>query len=885
MDTDTFSPASPGAPTPFSLADDALAADAHGCSQQGAHERVPVSEEGSMAQAQARAACGWQQLPQRDGSSCSESTWDTTDCPSAAQGREQRSVWDVDRLLHLRSRRNCTQAADSDAAHSTQSRASSENGDSDSPPVSASISPVAHLGTHNAGEPAATSTASRAACTHLHAYRRRQRERLRADVVEGSAASARAALASMHALELRGSHAAPVQHAARRAAVPVAAPRMQLSPVPESVSRAGHLGSARTASEHMATASTSSASGARAAASVSLPGATAPRRARRRQWERALEPEPQHAAARLQPIRQERVILLPAHDVRIAEVTAAHTRPQVVEPQHRRRTHDPAPPWWHLELQSDTRHPAQAPSAALGAVRLPPVARATSQGHLVAPVPNAAPASPDLSPYGAQAATATRAVSRVSALQALKSQRRSVNQERMSRLYSRTSSHHGHSERSGAGSTVFANRAGVSAAHHACDTTHDAATALADEAEQPNQCAHGAAPRSSSRTLQRHAQSARHDSEWQERLDAVRSALAAAGAQHATAVPTGDAAPSCSVHSSQGQGSEVAAGRRARGPGDVFAGLSLEEVLAQGRRCDRGRGGSFGARCAAGDGRAGACGHDPLQWTDQHGGCASGSLDHCSVAQRRSPADAPFGGMSLAEVLQTPAAPDAGSTDEVGTLAALPTRARARRRSVAHDDWGGSSLAEVLATSAAARRAAEDAQQSGPLPETSGLGARARSASVQGPQGRRRPAERPAERPVWRDDATESSSTTTEPALTRSRSQAPPRRRRAPASQHVARQPSRAPTLADLMQPLTSREVLMMLDRFVFGAPSAPAQVGGGGGAHECSVCLDEFHAKQIVRRYPGCGHCYHEQCIDAWLARGDARCPLCRWDPVKAGW
>ncbi|WVZ75186.1 hypothetical protein U9M48_023268 [Paspalum notatum var. saurae] len=58
----------------------------------------------------------------------------------------------------------------------------------------------------------------------------------------------------------------------------------------------------------------------------------------------------------------------------------------------------------------------------------------------------------------------------------------------------------------------------------------------------------------------------------------------------------------------------------------------------------------------------------------------------------------------------------------------------------------------------------------------------------------------------------------------------------------------------------------------------------GGGGAQrppvqeesQCTVCLEEYEAKDVVRVLPACGHAFHAPCIDAWL-RQHPTCPVCR--------
>ncbi|XP_062219192.1 putative RING-H2 finger protein ATL69 [Phragmites australis] len=44
----------------------------------------------------------------------------------------------------------------------------------------------------------------------------------------------------------------------------------------------------------------------------------------------------------------------------------------------------------------------------------------------------------------------------------------------------------------------------------------------------------------------------------------------------------------------------------------------------------------------------------------------------------------------------------------------------------------------------------------------------------------------------------------------------------------------------------------------------------------QCTVCLEEYEAKDVVRVLPACGHTFHVLCIDAWL-RQHPTCPVCR--------
>jgi hypothetical protein len=49
-----------------------------------------------------------------------------------------------------------------------------------------------------------------------------------------------------------------------------------------------------------------------------------------------------------------------------------------------------------------------------------------------------------------------------------------------------------------------------------------------------------------------------------------------------------------------------------------------------------------------------------------------------------------------------------------------------------------------------------------------------------------------------------------------------------------------------------------------------------GGGACECSICINCLEPGDRVRKLPRCGHAFHRSCIDLWLLRR-AECPLCK--------
>ncbi|XAR60050.1 hypothetical protein NMG60_11033282 [Bertholletia excelsa] len=53
--------------------------------------------------------------------------------------------------------------------------------------------------------------------------------------------------------------------------------------------------------------------------------------------------------------------------------------------------------------------------------------------------------------------------------------------------------------------------------------------------------------------------------------------------------------------------------------------------------------------------------------------------------------------------------------------------------------------------------------------------------------------------------------------------------------------------------------------------PSYGKHAGG-----DCAICLSEFEEGESVKLIPHCGHVFHPECIDKWLA-SHVTCPLCR--------
>ncbi|XP_047323729.1 RING-H2 finger protein ATL58-like [Impatiens glandulifera] len=44
----------------------------------------------------------------------------------------------------------------------------------------------------------------------------------------------------------------------------------------------------------------------------------------------------------------------------------------------------------------------------------------------------------------------------------------------------------------------------------------------------------------------------------------------------------------------------------------------------------------------------------------------------------------------------------------------------------------------------------------------------------------------------------------------------------------------------------------------------------------QCSVCLGDYQSEDRLQQIPACGHTFHMECIDLWLATRTT-CPLCR--------
>ncbi|KAH9331627.1 hypothetical protein KI387_003735, partial [Taxus chinensis] len=50
----------------------------------------------------------------------------------------------------------------------------------------------------------------------------------------------------------------------------------------------------------------------------------------------------------------------------------------------------------------------------------------------------------------------------------------------------------------------------------------------------------------------------------------------------------------------------------------------------------------------------------------------------------------------------------------------------------------------------------------------------------------------------------------------------------------------------------------------------------------QCAVCLGDYEIEDKLQQLPVCGHAFHLECIDHWLA-SNTTCPLCRTSLLQA--
>ncbi|OJD24983.1 hypothetical protein ACJ73_03651 [Blastomyces percursus] len=75
---------------------------------------------------------------------------------------------------------------------------------------------------------------------------------------------------------------------------------------------------------------------------------------------------------------------------------------------------------------------------------------------------------------------------------------------------------------------------------------------------------------------------------------------------------------------------------------------------------------------------------------------------------------------------------------------------------------------------------------------------------------------------------------------------------------------------------LSVKELDQAKMRCLSGAFIAKGEESGQNQETDCILCFETLHRDMRFRELP-CHHIFHKPCIDAWLSKRDASCPLCR--------
>uniref|UniRef100_A0A7N0UJ03 RING-type E3 ubiquitin transferase n=1 Tax=Kalanchoe fedtschenkoi TaxID=63787 RepID=A0A7N0UJ03_KALFE len=70
------------------------------------------------------------------------------------------------------------------------------------------------------------------------------------------------------------------------------------------------------------------------------------------------------------------------------------------------------------------------------------------------------------------------------------------------------------------------------------------------------------------------------------------------------------------------------------------------------------------------------------------------------------------------------------------------------------------------------------------------------------------------------------------------------------------------------------KKLIQTLPKFTFTSSAAAREAGFA--TEECAICLAEFAEGNEIRVLPDCGHGFHAECVDKWLAARSS-CPSCR--------
>eukprot|EP00540_Astrosyne_radiata_P023517 CAMPEP_0116830356 /NCGR_PEP_ID=MMETSP0418-20121206/4718_1 /TAXON_ID=1158023 /ORGANISM="Astrosyne radiata, Strain 13vi08-1A" /LENGTH=165 /DNA_ID=CAMNT_0004459451 /DNA_START=171 /DNA_END=668 /DNA_ORIENTATION=- len=80
---------------------------------------------------------------------------------------------------------------------------------------------------------------------------------------------------------------------------------------------------------------------------------------------------------------------------------------------------------------------------------------------------------------------------------------------------------------------------------------------------------------------------------------------------------------------------------------------------------------------------------------------------------------------------------------------------------------------------------------------------------------------------------------------------------------------------------IQSRHFIDMLSRFRLEGNASKLLDQEDDTGCKCLICQSPYEQNDEIRRLP-CGHCFHVDCVDQWLAKKDA-CPCCRQSIVPS--
>ncbi|CAM0908845.1 unnamed protein product [Alopecurus aequalis] len=102
----------------------------------------------------------------------------------------------------------------------------------------------------------------------------------------------------------------------------------------------------------------------------------------------------------------------------------------------------------------------------------------------------------------------------------------------------------------------------------------------------------------------------------------------------------------------------------------------------------------------------------------------------------------------------------------------------------------------------------------------------------------------------------------------------------------AGREASSSAATAPTMRPSLDADAINGLPVTLYNPAHSTGEKGSSGVNEqeaECLICITALVAGDKVKALPPCGHCFHPDCVDAWL-RSQPSCPLCRTLLLPAG-